>query len=106
MKTSKLTLTILSLVLTVGLVAEAKTNAASNTKSKKTTKVVSSKTHANTNTNTKLSTDVKFDGQLVGGQIQTPFESLTVVENEKSIDDLIGVRQNFSDRNEKSKGMR
>ncbi len=99
MKTFKISLTILSLVLSVGLVAEAATNT---TKTKKTTKVVSSKTHANT----KLSTDVKFDGQLVGGQIQTPFESLTVVENEKSIDDLIGVRQNFSDRNEKSKGMR
>ena len=58
------------------------------------------------NPNTKLSTDVKFDGQMVGGKIQSPFESLTVVENEKSIDDLIGVRKNFSDRSAKSKGMR
>jgi hypothetical protein len=58
------------------------------------------------NPNTKLSTDVKFDGQTVGGKIQSPFESLTVVENEKSIDDLIGVRKNFADRIQKSKGMR
>lgn len=58
------------------------------------------------NPNTKLSTDVRFDGQTVGGKIQSPFESLAVVENEKSIDDLIGVRKNFSDRSEKSKGMR
>lgn len=53
-----------------------------------------------------LSTDVKFDGTLVGGKIQAPFESLTVVENEKDIDDLIGVRKNFDDRSKKAKGLR
>ena len=56
--------------------------------------------------NSKLSTDIKFDGQTVGGKIQSPFESLTVVENEKQIDDLIGVRSQFADRSQKSKGMR
>ncbi len=56
--------------------------------------------------NSKLSTDIKFDGHMVGGKIQSPFESLTVVENEKQIDDLIGVRSQFSDRSKKSKGMR
>ena len=56
--------------------------------------------------NSKLSTDIKFDGQLVGGKIQSPFEALTVVENEKGIDDLIGVRAQFADRSQKSKGMR
>lgn len=56
--------------------------------------------------NSKLSTDIKFDGQLVGGKIQSPFEALTVVENEKGIDDLIGVRTQFADRSQKSKGMR
>ena len=54
----------------------------------------------------RLSTDIRFDGHVVGGKIQTPFESLTVVENEKDIDDLIGVRTNFSDRSKKAKGMR
>jgi hypothetical protein len=54
----------------------------------------------------KLSTDVKFDGHTVGGKIQAPFESLAVVENEKSIDDLIGVRKDFHDRSEKAKGLR
>ena len=58
------------------------------------------------NSNSKLSTDIKFDGQMVGGKIQSPFESLTVVENEKQIDDLIGVRSQFADRSLKSKGMR
>ncbi len=54
----------------------------------------------------RLSTDVRFDGHLVGGKIQSPFESVAVVENEKSIDDLIGMRTNFSDRILKLKGMR
>lgn len=56
--------------------------------------------------NSQLSTDIKFDGQLVGGQTQAPFESLAVVENEKKIDDLIGMRTSFSDRSKKAKGMR
>ena len=63
-----------------------------------------SKVLANKNAN--LSTDIKFDGQLVGGKIQNPFETLAVVENEKNIDDLIGVRTQFSDRSKKAKGMR
>lgn len=54
----------------------------------------------------KLSTDIRFDGQVVGGKLQNPLEALSVVENEKSIDDLIGVRKNFRDRSEKAKGLR
>lgn len=54
----------------------------------------------------KLSTDIKFDGQLVGGKTQSPFESMAVVENEKKIDDLIGMRTSFSDRTKKAQGMR
>lgn len=54
----------------------------------------------------KLSTDIKFDGHTVGGKTQSPFESLAEVENEKRIDDLIGVRQNFNDRIQKTKLLR
>lgn len=54
----------------------------------------------------KLSTDIKFDGQLVGGKTQSPFESMAVVENEKKIDQLIGMRTSFSDRTKKAQGMR
>lgn len=54
----------------------------------------------------KLSTDIKFDGHSVGGQVQAPFESLTEVENEKLIDQLIGVRKNFNDRTKKSNQLR
>ncbi len=61
---------------------------------------------AGTQINRKLSTDIKFDGQTVGGQIQSPFESEATVENEKNIDDLIGVRLNFFDRSRKAKMLR
>lgn len=61
---------------------------------------------ANNNPNAKLSTDISFDGQVVGGKTQSPFESMAVVENEKSIDDLIGVRTSFTDRSKKAQGMR
>lgn len=54
----------------------------------------------------KLSTDIKFDGHNVGGKVQSPFESLTEVENEKSIDELIAVRRNFNDRIQKSNQLR
>ncbi len=53
-----------------------------------------------------LTTDAKFDDQAVGGKYQLPMEALSIVENEKSIDDLIGVRKNFRDRVQKTKGMR
>lgn len=53
-----------------------------------------------------LSTDVQFGDQNVSGKYQLPMEALSVVENEKAIDDLIGVRKNFRDRMARSKGMR
>lgn len=61
---------------------------------------------ANPHAKPKLSTDIKFDGQAVGGKMQAPFESLTEVENEKLIDQLIGARKNFNDRIQKSNQLR
>lgn len=53
-----------------------------------------------------LTTDARFDDQAVAGKYQLPMEALSVVENEKAIDDLIGIRKNFRDRIARSKGMR
>lgn len=53
-----------------------------------------------------LSTQVDFNDQVVGGKYQSPMEALSVVEDEKSIDDLIGVRKNFNDREQRSRSMR
>lgn len=55
---------------------------------------------------TALSTDIRFSDQSVGGKYQLPMEALSVVENEKSIDNLIGIRKNFRDRIGRTKGMR
>jgi hypothetical protein len=54
----------------------------------------------------RLSTDVSFDGRLVKGKYQYSTESITTVENEKGIDDLIGVRKNFKDRLQRSEDLR
>ena len=67
--------------------------------------IVSVKAQAGPKQN-KLSTDIQFDGHSVGGQVQAPFESLTEVENEKLIDQLIGVRKNFNDRTKKLNQLR
>ncbi len=91
----------LTIAISIAITAHGKTNTNISLKTK-----VKSVEKSSTKNNSQLSTDVRFDGQLVGGKIQSPFESLTVVENEKSIDNLIGMRANFSDRIVKSQGMR
>lgn len=91
---------ILSILIVCAAALASQANAATQSKTAKTKKTVS------TSPNSKLSTDISFDGQVVGGKTQSPFESMAVVENEKSIDDLIGVRTSFSDRSKKAQGMR
>ncbi len=54
----------------------------------------------------RLSTDVRFDDQLVNGKFQNSFEAVSIVEDEKELDDLIGIRTSFKDRIKKSEGMR
>ncbi len=54
----------------------------------------------------KLSTEVDFNDRLVGGKYQYATESITTVENDKILDDLIGVRKNFSDRISRSKELK
>jgi hypothetical protein len=57
-------------------------------------------------TKSKLSTEVDFNDRVVGGKYQYSTEAVTTVENEKIIDDLIGVRKNFDDRIKRTKEMR
>ncbi len=75
-------------------------------KAKTSKAVTASKTAAPTDPATKLTTDAQFGDHMVGGQYQVPFETVSTVENEKSIDSLIGVRKNFKDRIERSKTFR
>ncbi|MES2769261.1 MAG: hypothetical protein V4596_08950 [Bdellovibrionota bacterium] len=54
----------------------------------------------------KLSTNLDFDDRTVGGKYNFSTEAITTVENDKSLDDLIGVRKNFKDRIERSESLR
>lgn len=54
----------------------------------------------------KLSTQVDFDDRLVGGKYQYSTEAITKVEDDKSLDDLIGVRKNFNDKDSQYKDLR
>lgn len=54
----------------------------------------------------KVSTDIKFDDHVIGGQYPKALESITTVENEKDLDDLLGVRKDFKDRLKQSESRR
>jgi hypothetical protein len=45
-----------------------------------------------------LSRDVVFDGSTVNGRYLSAGEAISTVEQEKKMNDLIGVRANFNDR--------
>ena len=75
-------------------------------KAKTTTAAAAASKNAATGPADKLTTDAQFGDHMVGGQYQVPFETVSTVENEKSIDSLIGVRKNFKDRIERSKTFR
>jgi hypothetical protein len=45
-----------------------------------------------------LQTDVSFDDSVLHGQYQAPEETMARVENEKGLEDLLGVRKHFKDR--------
>lgn len=46
----------------------------------------------------KLSTTMSFSGSRVGGQYQIPSEATAKIENEKPIEELLGLRTQFRDR--------
>ena len=46
----------------------------------------------------KLSTSMRFSASRVGGQYQIPSEATARIENEKPIEELLGLRTQFRDR--------
>ena len=50
------------------------------------------------NAASKLSTTMAFSGSRVGGQYQVPSEATAKIENEKPIEELLGLRTQFRDR--------
>ncbi len=78
-----------SILLIIGLiVASSMAQAAP----KKSTRAKQSKAHGD------LQTDVRFDDSVLHGQYQVPEEALAKVENEKVLNDLLGIRKHFKDR--------
>jgi hypothetical protein len=47
---------------------------------------------------TNLERSLRFESFSINGKYQVPIESLTVVEDEKLLNDLLSVRKNFKDR--------
>lgn len=61
-------------------------------------KVPLSKQSMSRETAKRLSTSMTFSGSRVGGQYQVPGEGTARVENEKPIEELLGLRTQFRDR--------
>lgn len=60
------------------------------------------KSAAKKNKDANLGTDFQFDNSMVNGRYQSADEALAVVEDEKTLNDLIGPRTQFKDRLKKS----
>lgn len=63
-----------------------------------TEKVALSKQSMARETAKRLSTSMTFSGSRVGGQYQVPGEATARIENEKPIEELLGLRTQFRDR--------
>ncbi|MEQ1877552.1 MAG: hypothetical protein ABL958_12975 [Bdellovibrionia bacterium] len=50
----------------------------------------------------KLGTKFNFEDMMVKGRYQYPDEAVTSVEDEKGLNDLLGVRKHFKDRLQQS----
>jgi len=56
---------------------------------------------SHTNSQANLGTSFKFDGTNLGGKFQSAMSTTSTVENDKFMDDLLGARKSFNDRNQK-----
>lgn len=84
-------MTRLLLLFTFGLVIAAPNALAAAAKAKRVVKKTAS-------AKGELSTDVRFGDSVLHGQYQVPEEALAKVENEKVLNDLLGIRKHFKDR--------
>lgn len=55
-------------------------------------------------TPSEYSTKMSFEGAAIKGKVQSGSLRKIVVENDKSLDDLLGVRKHFDDREQTEKG--
>lgn len=88
----------ISLLYFVALVAMLAPHFARASGGKGTEKVPLSKQSMSRETAKRLSTSMTFSGSRVGGQYQVPGEGTARIENEKPIEELLGLRTQFRDR--------
>ncbi len=81
------------LALTLGLSAYAEAKSHKQTKTKTVTKSVTTKPQDD-----QLGTSFSFDAASVRGKYQTAGQGIAMVEDEKVLDDLLGLRRSFKDR--------
>ncbi len=67
-------------------------------KSKKASTAKSLKKNSSVPADTKLETALSFEGAKIKGKVQEATLRKIVVENDKSLEDLLGVRKQFDDR--------
>ena len=90
---TRLLLLLQILTLTLGLNGYAQAKSTKNTKNKTVTKNVTPKA-----TDGQLGTSFSFDAASVRGKYQTAGQGIAMVEDEKVLDDLLGLRRSFKDR--------
>ena len=78
--------------LIVGLVLTASVMVAFTAEAKKASKQAATKTPS------EFSTAMSFESKAIKGKVQSGSLRKIVVENDKSLDDLLGVRRHFDDR--------
>lgn len=83
------------LVLTLGLntLAQAKASKSQKKNPQKVTKKVTSRAQ-----DSQLGTTFSFEAASVRGKYQTAGQGIAMVEDEKVLDDLLGLRRSFKDR--------
>lgn len=90
--------TIAAFLLGTSLVV-AESSAASSVRKHAPTKAT-----AKSNKSSEYSTSMSFEGASLKGKVQSGSLRRIVVENDKSLDDLLGVRKHFDDREQQEKG--
>ncbi len=98
MKRIPILIQILILSLGLNTLAQAKSGAHSQSKKHKKHETVMTKKGTSTSKDGQLGTNFSFDSASVRGKYQMAGQGIAMVEDEKVLDDLLGLRRSFKDR--------
>ncbi len=104
-RSKMLQLRFLTVFATLALVMFSTPSFAKSSKSSKSTQATNhtSKRTRTVPKDTKLETSLSFEGSKLKGKVQEASLRKIVVENDKYLEDLLGVRKNFDDRRAEEK---